>query len=290
VPDATAAVTKNLALADLDELLRGLLQRELETVPMTGVDITFDAPTRERTSTWRLPAVNLFLYDLREAAAPRDRSWQQRDDGAAAAVLARSPLRLECTFSITAWTRDVVDEHQLLSQVLSVLLAYPVLPASMLPPSLQIGSPPVGLSTRVGQAKEEGRADFWSAIGSPYKVSLEYMVTILCVAGQARQRGQRVASTSVSELPGGPNGAVHGTLYTQGGTVLDAGGNGVADAWVVLAGVGPWTTTGADGRFVFSAVPPGEHELLVRGADGATTTARLTVPGPAPVLTLAAAA
>jgi hypothetical protein len=289
VPDATAAVAKNLALADLDELLRALLQRELQTVPMTGVDITFDAPTRERTSTWRLPAVNLFLYDLREAAAPRDRSWQQRDDGTAA-VLARSPLRLACTFSITAWTRDVVDEHQLLSQVLSVLLAYPVLPASMLPPSLQVGSPPVGLATRVGQAKEEGRADFWSAIGSPYKVSLEYMVTILCLAGQARQRGQRVASTSVSELPGGPNGAAQGTLYTQGGTVLDAGGNGVADAWVVLAGVGPWTTTAADGRFVFSAVPAGEHELLVRGTDGATTTARLTVPGPAPVLTLAAPA
>jgi Pvc16 N-terminal domain/Carboxypeptidase regulatory-like domain len=289
VPDATASVTKNLALADLDELLRALLQRELETVPMTGVDITFDAPTRERTSTWRLPAVNLFLYDLREAAAPRDRSWHQRDDGSSA-VLERSPLRLACTFSITAWTRDVVDEHQLLSQVLSVLLAYPVLPGSMLPPSLQIGSPPVGLSTRVGQAKEEGRADFWSAIGSPYKVSLEYMVTILCIAGQARERGRRVASTSVSELPGGPNGAAQGTLYAQGGTVLDPRGNGVSDAWVVLPKVGPWTTTGADGRFVFSAVPRGEHELLVRGADGATVTATLTVPGSAPVLTLADAA
>ena len=288
MPDATASVTKNLALADLDELLRGLLQRELEAVPMTGVDITFDAPTRERTSTWRLPAVNLFLYDLREAAAPRDRSWHQRDDGTAA-VLERSPLRLSCTFSITAWTRDVVDEHQLLSQVLSVLLAYPVLPGSMLPPSLQVGSPPVGLATRVGQAKEEGRADFWSAIGSPYKVSLEYMVTILCVAGQARERGRRVAGTSVSELAGGPDGAAHGTLYAQGGTVLDAVGNGVAGAWVVLPSVGPWTTTGADGRFVFSAGPAGEHALLVRGTDGATASGTLTVPGPAPVLTLATA-
>jgi hypothetical protein len=37
-------------------------------------------------------------------------------------------------------------------------------------------------------------------------------------------------------------------------------------------------------------VPGGEHELLVRGADGATATATLTVPGSAPVLTLAAVA
>jgi hypothetical protein len=288
VPDATAAVTKNLALADLDELLRALLQRELETVRMTGVEVTFDAPTRERTSSWRLPAVNLFLYDLREAAAPRDRSWQQRDDGASA-VLERSPLRLACTFSITAWTRDVVDEHQLLSQVLSVLMAYPVLPGSMLPPGLQVGSPPVGLSTRVGQAKEEGRADFWSAIGSPYKVSLEYMVTILCIAGQARARGGRVSSASVSELPGRTDGSAGATLHAQGGVVRDAGGNGVANAWVVLPAVGPWTTTAADGRFVFSSVPAGEHEVLARGPDGATASATMTIPGAAPVLTLGAA-
>jgi hypothetical protein len=289
VVDATASVTKNLALADLDELLRTLLQGELDSVQMTGVDVTFDAPTRERTSTWRLPAVNLFLYDLREAAAPRDRSWQQRD-GAGGPGLERSPMRLACTFAITAWTRDVVDEHQLLSQVLTVLLAYPLLPGSMLPPSLQVGSPPVGLSTRVAQAKEEGRADFWAAIGSPYKVSLEYMVTILCVAGQVRARGQRVSSTSVSDLGGGPDGSPRESLHAHGGIVLDADGTGVADAWVVLPAVGPWTTTGADGRFVFSAVPAGEHEVLARGADGATTRATMTVPGPAPVLRFAPAA
>ena len=158
---------------------------------MRGVEVTFDAPTKERSSAWRLPALNLFLYDLREAPAPRDRGWHNATR-AASASLERAPMRLECTFAITAWTRDVVDEHQLLSQVLSVMLAYPVLPAEMLPPSLQVGSPPAGLSTRVGQAKEERRADFWAAIGSPFKVSLEYLVTIHCRAGQALARGGAV--------------------------------------------------------------------------------------------------
>ena len=195
---ATASVSKNLALADLDELLRKLLSAELEAVQMTGVEITFDAPTRERAAAWRLPAVNLFLYDLREAASPRDRGWHPHDNNGGPATLERSPLRLACTFAITAWTQDVIDEHQLLSQVLSVLLAYPVLPGEMLPPSLRIGSPPIGLGTRVAHPKEEGRADFWSAIGSPYKVSLEYMVTILCVAGQSLARGARVSAAAVS--------------------------------------------------------------------------------------------
>lgn len=276
---ATASVTKNLALADLDELLRSLLQSELDGVQMTGVEITFDAPTRERTSTWRLPAVNLFLYDLREAATPRDRSWHPHDNGGVA-TLERAPMRLACSFSITAWTRDVIDEHQLLSQVLSVLLAYPVLAGSMLPPSLRIGTPPVGLGTRVGQAKEEGRADFWSAIGSPYKVSLEYMVTILCAAGQSRARGKRVSGRGVT-------GEAHDDLHTQAGRVLDAAGRGVADAWVVLPALGPFATTAPDGGFVFDALPSGTHDVLARAPDGSTTSTTLTVPGPAATLRFA---
>jgi len=287
VAEAIASVSKNLALADLDELLSKLLSDELDAVQMTGVAITFDAPTRERTSTWRLPAVNLFLYDLREAAEPRDRGWHAPENGGAPPKLQRSPLRLACTFSITAWTRDVVDEHQLLSQILSVLLAYPILPGSMLPPSLRVGSPPIGLGTSVARAKEDGRADFWSAIGSPYKVSLEYMVTILCPAGQSRERGKPVSGTAVASLDG--DGASRDAIYAQGGTVLDAAGRGVADAWVVLPRAGPWTTSGPDGRFVFSAVPAGEHELLARSADGTTARTTMTVPGPAPVLTLGSA-
>jgi Pvc16 N-terminal domain/Carboxypeptidase regulatory-like domain len=277
VADAIASVSKNLALADLDELLRELLSAELTAVQMTGVEITFDAPTRERAAIWRLPAINMFLYDLREAASPRDRGWHPHDDDGGTPTLARSPLRLDCTFAITAWTRDVIDEHQLLSQVLSVLLAYPVLPGEMLPASLQIGSPPVGLETRVAHAKEEGRADFWSAIGSPYKVSLEYMVTILCVAGQSRARGRRVSAAAVSS----------DRLHEQGGRVVDADGRGAPNVWVALAQAGPWTTSGAEGRFVFHAVPAGEHEVLARAADGAEARATMTVPGQPPLLQLA---
>ena len=243
---------------------------------MTGVEITFDAPTRERAAAWRLPAVNLFLYDLREAASPRDRGWHPHDNNGGPATLERSPLRLACTFAITAWTQDVIDEHQLLSQVLSVLLAYPVLPGEMLPPSLRIGSPPIGLGTRVAHPKEEGRADFWSAIGSPYKVSLEYMVTILCVAGQSLARGERVSAAAVSS----------DRLHAQGGRVIDAGGRAAPGVWVVLPQAGPWTTSGAEGHFVFDAVPAGEHAVLARGADGAEASATMTVPGPPALLQL----
>jgi hypothetical protein len=281
---------RNAALADLDEVLRSLLEEELAKVGMSGVTISFESPSRERTSSWPSPAINLFLYDLREAASPRDRSFHERPGGVST-VLARSPMRLACTFAITVWTREVRDEHQILSQLLSILLAYPSIPPERLPPSLQIGEPVVGLSTRVGQAKEDGRADFWTAIGSPYKVSLEYMVTLLCAAGIQLDRGERARRAAVSGVLGDDTGFPSEPLHPLAGRVVDAAGDGVPGAWVAVSDGGPWTTTGEDGRFYFYGLAEGERGIEVRADDGATASTSVTVPSPdpAPLLTLGSA-
>ena len=217
---------RNAALADLDDVLRALLEEELAKVGMSGVTISFESPNRERTSAWPSPAINLFLYDLREAAAPRDRSFHERPGGIST-VLERAPMRLACTYAITVWTREVRDEHQILSQLLSILLAYPSIPAQRLPPSLLVGGPDHGLSARVGQAKEDGRADFWTAIGSPYKVSLEYVVTVLCSAGIQLERGKRTRRAAVSGVVGDEHGFPGEPLHPLAGRVVDAAGDGV---------------------------------------------------------------
>jgi hypothetical protein len=278
---------RNAALADLDDVLRALLEEELAKVGMSGVTISFESPNRERTSAWPSPAINLFLYDLREAASPRDRSFHERPGGVST-VLERAPMRLACTYAITVWTREVRDEHQILSQLLSILLAYPSIPAQRLPPSLLVGGPDSGLSARVGQAKEDGRADFWTAIGSPYKVSLEYMVTVLCSPGIQLERGKRTRRAAISGVVGDERGCPAEPLHPLAGRVVDAAGDGVRGAWVAISGGGPWTTTGEDGRFFFYGIGEGERGVEVRGTDGATTSAKLTVPseGREPVLTL----
>ncbi len=61
-------VPLNTALADLDEGLRALLKQELEHHGFEGVDISFDAPSREWSGKLTGPTVSLYLYDLREAA------------------------------------------------------------------------------------------------------------------------------------------------------------------------------------------------------------------------------
>ncbi|WCB93486.1 hypothetical protein DSM104299_02199 [Baekduia alba] len=196
----SVGVTPKRTLADLDEVLRVLLTRELDGVGVGPVAVTFEAPERDRAATWASPALNLFLYDVREATAGRDRTWQ-RTGAEGRPFMVQGALRLDCSYAITAWTRSPVDEHRLLSQVLSILLAYPVLPAELLAGDLVVGDPPVPLPTRVAQGKEEGRADFWTAIGSPYKVSIEYVVTTLIEPGRRRERGGPVERADV-ELGG----------------------------------------------------------------------------------------
>ena len=82
-------VQLNTAIADLDEALRRLLRRDLERHGFEGVEIAFDAPSKEWSGKLTGPTVDLFLYDLREAssaptpAGPSDaatarRSWRRR--------------------------------------------------------------------------------------------------------------------------------------------------------------------------------------------------------------------
>src|SRR5438270_11639256 len=109
-------VPLNTMLADLDETLRSLLKRELATHGFAGVEIAFDAPDKEWSAQLSTPTVSLFLYDLREAQDLRPIEWRDVQTNGGTQEL-RPPLRVDASFAVTAWTREVQDEHRLLSQV-----------------------------------------------------------------------------------------------------------------------------------------------------------------------------
>lgn len=260
------------ALPDLDEVLAVLLRRDLASAGIDSVTITFEAPERDRVATWPSPALNLFLYDLRESPRARDRSWR-REEGVPGGGMRRAPLRLDCSYAITAWTRAAVDEHRLLSQVLAILLAHPELPAQS---DLRVGTPPVPLATRVAHGKEEGRADFWTAIGSPFKVSLEFEVTILVEAAQLPSGGPPVTRAVMGLQGRGPAEE----SFILGGSVRRSDGSPAAGAAVVVAAAGIAAVVDVRGRFTLSGLGAGSHAGQVRDIDGAVTELRLDVPGP----------
>src|SRR5919106_278597 len=200
------------AIADLDEALRGLLRRELDRHGFEGVDIAFDAPSKEWSGKLTNPTVDLFLYDLREAVERAEISETERR-GNGQSMLTRPPMRLELTYAVTAWTKAVEDEHRLLSQVLGILFSYRQLPDEVLGAN---GSQLREAETSVGRPREE-KADFWTSVGGQYKASIDFVVRIKVESGATFVRGPEVRVQTVrTRLSDGPAGTMT-ELHRLGG-------------------------------------------------------------------------
>jgi hypothetical protein len=167
-------------LQDLDQTLETLLNKELPDYfsenSNTPVTISFTTP--DDGSIEGKPAINLFLYDVRENMELRRSEWPiARGNGTA--IKKRPPVRVDCSYLITVWPQsptDVKEEHKLLGEVMKVLLRYPKLPAEVLQGNLKGQEPPLQTSTlRPSQLQSMG--EFWQAMGGKPKAALNYTVT-----------------------------------------------------------------------------------------------------------------
>jgi Pvc16 N-terminal domain/Carboxypeptidase regulatory-like domain len=279
-------ISLNTSLADLDEFLRILLRQELSATGFDTIEVAFDAPNRDWASRLTQPTVNLFLYELRENRKRRQAHWDGATDGSP--NLSRPPLWLDVSYTLTAFSTAVEDEHRLMSQAITALAAYPQLPTDQFAGPLSALAQQYGpLITRVGDPEHDARPDFWVAVGGPYKVAFNYIVTLPFPSGGVFHRGppvrrqQLVVDDLVTRRPAVEERA------QMGGTVLDAGGAPVAGAWVVVPAVGRVAETDDLGHFVLPALPAGTYAISARDQSGRQTTGQFELPGPAPVVRFA---
>src|SRR3954470_10533495 len=104
----------------VDKSLEALLRRELPGFISTQVDISFEPPDNEfPPQSVRVPAIDLFLYDLRENRELRSNEWttERRSNG----IAERRPpaVRVDFSYLVTAWPNKgslnpTQDEHQIL--------------------------------------------------------------------------------------------------------------------------------------------------------------------------------
>jgi hypothetical protein len=276
----TIRVPLNTMLADLDETIRRLLRRELTGRGFDGVEIAFDAPSKEWAAQLATPTIDLFLYDVRQSEDHRPVDWEQRTvDGLT--VEARPPLRLAASYAVTAWTREVEDEHRLLSQLLAILYAFETLPPELLAGDLaDPAAQPFPLRTRVAEPRQAGGPEFWSSVGGSYKASLDYGVILSCDPGATVERGPEVRSQTLRmrNLDGGRASVEE--VHRVEGSVRDGKGAPVPDAWVVIEAVnGGWVAADEAGRFVFDRLRGGDYDLRARAPDGREGAAQVRVPG-----------
>lgn len=286
--ETTIDVPSNTMIADLDAGLRELLLTQLRRHGFDDIDVVFDTPTSEWAGQLTRPTVNLFLCDLRKSAKPGQTGPERGRDGGRANER-RPGMRVDCIFAVTAWSKATVDEHRLLSQVLGVLYAFPILDGQ-LGPRLDDGAQRYSILASVGEQRPEQRADFWRSVGGVYKPALDYVVTLAVESGHVVERGPDVRSlavrTSLAEAPG----AGIQELSHVGGIVRDEDGEPVADAWVTVPSLARMASSDADGRFRLPRLPPGTHEVRVRDRDGREAAVELAVPGEPLDVVLGAAA
>ncbi|WP_020673175.1 DUF4255 domain-containing protein [Amycolatopsis nigrescens] len=160
---------------EVDEALRLLLAEE--GIPAEGVELVFDAPSKEWTAKRNAPTVSVFLYDLREDLTRRRTGTQEELDDEGTVVARRTPPHwYQLSYLVTAWTNRPQDEHRLLSDVLRGVSRYEALTGPFLTGSLA----ELGLSVHFESAGPvtEGRAgtDIWSALGGWLKPAINLRV------------------------------------------------------------------------------------------------------------------
>ena len=162
---------------DLDQTLATLLKRELTA---TNLSVSFATPDNEFPPVEvTLPAIDLFLYDVRENMELHSNDWQhERVNGRI--LRHKAPIRIDCSYLITAWssaTNPIEDEHRLLGEVMKVLLRYRQLPDDVLQGELVGLLPPVRARV-VRQGYLQSLGEFWQAMGGKPKASLHYTLTV----------------------------------------------------------------------------------------------------------------
>lgn len=169
-------------IKDLDETLAVLLKRELPRTLADQIQVSFGAPDDQfPPSSVTLPAVDLFLYDIRENMDLRSNEiYVDRSNGTATKTAA--PVRIDISYLITAWPSQSVadpseDEHQLLGEVIKALLRYRTLPQDVLQGSLMGQDLPLPVSA-LQPGRLQSLGEFWQALGGKPKAALNYTVTL----------------------------------------------------------------------------------------------------------------
>lgn len=171
-------------LNSLNYNLKLLLKRELPPdIPSadTEVFISFDTPYQGAIK--QKPAINFFLYDVQENLGLRSSTWSVERQTNGKAIKKRPPARVDCSYLITAWPQngdDIETEHQLLGEVMKVLLRFRTIPQSYIQNFEGQEMPLRLISLRPSNLQSFG--EFWQAMGgkdgTKPKVVLHCTVTI----------------------------------------------------------------------------------------------------------------
>jgi hypothetical protein len=197
---------------DVDSALAALIDRE--ATGTKGVEVVFDAPTKDWAGRRNAPTVDVYLYDIREDLRRRERGLLNEYDEGRVTARHLPPRYFKLSYLVTAWTQRPEDEHRLLSSLLACFLRHESLPEDVLPEGLAELGLSVPLTIALPPPEDRSFADVWSALGGELKPSLDLVVSAPTWTGRVYEAGP-----PVDEPPRLAVGGMHGwpPVETTGG-------------------------------------------------------------------------
>lgn len=266
-------------LAELHAALRQLIW-DYGRISPDEVDISFEAPTRERIERLVRPTVSLFLFDLVENTEMRQSSFPttRLSDHAERRM---PPRRVDLRYIVSALTSEIEDEHRLLWRVLATLLKYPQLPDELLPEEARGGE--IAVTTKANQMDDGRRLlDVWSGLGATPHPAIYYVVTApLDLDVVVRSPLVLTRTLRYRRGAGEAPDDTHDAATDIGGVVRDKNGAPVVGASVLIEGSAREpVVTNAAGEFILPAVAVGALRLIVTPPGKRARTVAITVPAP----------
>jgi hypothetical protein len=273
-------------IQDVDDTLKQLLVTRGK-MDETAIDISFDQPTGEWAGSLTRPTLNCYLYDIRENVELRSRDFRiERDIQSGQTRRVIDPLRVDLSYIITSWTRNIRDEHTLLSRVLACLA--PVRAIRPRDAEEALHNQPYDMPVKVALPSEAIRnlPDLWGVMENQLRPAINFVITIavdlnevyiapmvLTAQFDVGRYGGRGAPRTLRGLPAGGKES----LYHVGGVVYV--GNDPAPGVTVSMVDHPFEVeTDPTGRYVFPNVGAGSYALQVTPQGGKSQKATITVP------------
>lgn len=177
----------------IEKLLRATLP-----LPTEQGDVSFEAPSSTWSASVNRLTVNLFLFGVsRSSQPPRVQERRQGPDGRTQRRFALPMVQL--SYLVSAWAGSVRDEHALLGDVLTRLLAHPVVPAEHV-------AAPLDSSVQLALGGDDATRprEVWSGIGGHLKASFVLHATVAADAypWQTAPTAVEGVEPALSRLPG----------------------------------------------------------------------------------------
>jgi hypothetical protein len=174
----------------LESLLRS-------TIPLSTEqgDISFEAPSSTWSAQVNRLTVNLFLYGVARSSQP-SRGPSTRSSATGSTERRHALPMVQLSYLVSAWAGSSRDEHLLLGDALTRLLAHQVLPGGHLPR-------PLSSAVQLALAADDHNRprDVWSGLGGSLKASFTLLVTVAADAYDWEAAAPEVTSVSGTAVP-----------------------------------------------------------------------------------------